>query len=259
MKKLLRKLNEQGVMQFKAYIAGGAVGPAPVHLLDGAETSEPLQHAINIDVASFQDRYEFGKYLVERLQPLEKSGLSSDRFVWTWLALLWFDELCPLRADGTRDVKQDHRYIFENDFRHYYRHLVRSPWYIVRQHGVDGRFLLLTGKEGKYPLSVHGEILEQIGSRQHVFGSRKIVAAASRLYADAVTGRPKRGVAGRGPGSAFRFGTVLRQFDLTYEPEMMTPDALVQLFPAEFDHWKKAPPPSGKAKTSGAGVSVAAS
>lgn len=239
MSKLLRKLNDEGLRQFAEYIASGCNGSPPHHLLDGPGTSDPLRVAIVLVPPAFADRYEFGQYLVKRLANLDAAAISSDRHLWTWLALFWFDDLCPLRADGTRDVKEEHRYIYSNDFRYYYRHLVRSPWYIVRHHGENGRFMLMGSKQSDHPLSVHGEILEQIGGRQQVFASRPIVAAASRIYTEPETGRPRRGVAGRGRGSAYRFGMVLRQLDLTYDPEAMPEDGLINILPAEFEHWKK--------------------
>jgi hypothetical protein len=239
MSQLIRKLTDEGIRLFGEYLASGAPGKPPHQLLTGPDTSEPLSKLIVVQTKIYADRFEFGRVLVELLSPLDPAIVSADRHLWSWLALFWFDQLCPQRADGTRDVKEEHRYIYTNDFRYYYRHLVRSPWYVVRHHGDSGRFLLMGTKPSEYPLSVHGEILEQIGGRQQVFGSRSIVAAASRLYADPSTGRPRRGVAGRGRGSAFRFGMVLRQLDLTYDPEIMPSDGLINILPAEFDNWKE--------------------
>jgi len=74
-----------------------------------------------------------------------------------------------------------------------------------------------------------------------VLASRHIIAAANRLYFDPLTNRPKRGAAGSGRGSARRFGLVFRQFDLTYDPDSMPPDAITGLLPSEFDRWKAGP------------------
>ncbi len=239
MSRTVRKLNDEGIRLFGEYLAAGANGKPPHELLTRPDTSEPLPKIIILPNQLFGDRYEFGKYLVGALSPLDAAAISGDRHIWTWLALLWFDQLCPQRADGSRDVKEEHRYIYSNDFRHYYRHLVRSPWYVVRHHGSNGRFLLIPSRPSEHPLSVHGELLEQIGGRQQVFGSKPIVAAASRMYTDPSTGRPRRGVAGRGRGSAFRFGMVLRQLELTYDPEVMPENGLINILPAEFNQWKE--------------------
>src|SRR5262249_38391196 len=89
-------------------------------------------------------------------------------------------------------------------------------------------------------------ILEQLGGRQQVLASRLIVAAANKMYLDPATGRPRTGVAGSGRGSARRFGLVLRQLDLTYDPEEMADGGLVQILPAEFEKWKRNPGLKGK-------------
>ena len=154
------------------------------------------------------------------------------------MALFWFDRLCPPNADGTRLVREEYRYILSDDYRHYYRHLVRSPWQLVRIHKANARLLLIAPKENESPLSVHGEILEQFGGRQQVLGSRRIIAVASRMYLDLATGRPKTGVAGSGRGSARRFGLVLRQLDLTHDPEQMPDGVFYEVLPNEFSRWK---------------------
>jgi hypothetical protein len=100
-------------------------------------------------------------------------------------------------------------------------------------------------KVQEHPLSVHGEILEQLGGRQQILGSRPIISVASGLYYDKNTGRPKTGVAGSGRGSARRFGLVLRQLDLTYDPESTPEKDFIALLPPEFDRWKPKKPPKG--------------
>jgi hypothetical protein len=234
----LRKLNDEGVQQFRAWLLDGATGDVPLHLLQNPETSGPLPFPVIVGTGLFKDRYEFGVYLNTTLAPLDAAAIANDQNFWSSLALVWFDRLCPPQANGTRLVREEYRYILSGDYRHYYRHLVRSPWQLVRIHKANARLLLMAPKEGEYPLSVHGEILEQFGGRQQVLGSRRIIAVASRMYLDATTGRPRTGVAGSGRGSARRFGLVLRQLDLTYDPEQMPDDAFYEVLPDEFSKWK---------------------
>ena len=177
-------------------------------------------------------------YLRTLFKGSDASIIGADKHLWTTLALVWFDRLCPKKSDGSRDIGNDYRYILSSDYRHYYRHLIRSPWYLVHLHGENAKILLVAPKEGNFPLSVHGEILEQFGGRQQVLASRPIVAAANRMYLDPLTNRPRKGVAGSGRGSARRFGLVLRQLDLTYDPEVMADDGLQNVLPTEFDKWK---------------------
>lgn len=236
----LKRLNAAGLARFSEYIAGGALLPPPLDLLDSPETSEPLSRAIVPGTGLFNNRYDFGVYLNTLLRDLPAQEISNDTGLWSALALVWFDRICPLDSRGQRDVKEEYRYILSEDYRHYYRHLIRSPWQLVRDHGKHAQFLLVSPRDQTHPLSVHGEILEQFGGRQQVLASVPIIRAASRLYLDPATGKPRSGVAGSGRGSARRFGLVLRQLDLTYDPAAMSDEQFLDILPGEFERWKKA-------------------
>jgi hypothetical protein len=235
----LRRLNDEGIRLFSEYLASGAHDAPPLSLLENPETSDAMSVQITLGSGLFPDRFQFGVYLRTLFKKLDSSIIGSDRNLWSSLALFWFDHLCPKRANGSRDIGEEYRYILSGDYRHYYRHLVRSPWYLVHVHGGNSRILLIAPREQDSPLSVHGEILEQLGGRQQVLASRFIIAAANRMYLDPVTGRPRRGVAGSGRGSARRFGIVLRQLDLTYDPEAMPDGGLIKVLPNEFEKWKR--------------------
>ena len=239
-----RKLNDAGLSAFSRYIAEGALGPAPVHLLTGSDTSESFSSRIEPATTLFDDRYTFGVYLNTLLKAFDPAVISGDAGLWSALSLKWFDQLCPPDSQGNRSPQQEYRYILSSDYRHYYRHLVRSPWQLVKDHGEASRFLLISPRRRSHPLSVHGEILEQFGGRQQVLGSKPIIQAANKLYFDTQKSRPRTGVAGAGAGSARRFGLVLRQLDLTYDPQSMTDSAFIGILPKEFERWRKFLPSS---------------
>ncbi len=236
---ILRKLNETGISKFEEYIREGGKGPPPLHLLEDNGTSESLKHKKPIGTRPFENRYSFGRYLNNLLQPFNPAQISADKGLWTALALIWFEHLCPRDTQGRRSVKEYYYYILSSDYRHYYRHLVRSPWQLVKDYGSASQFLLISPIKRLHPLSVHGEILEQIGGRQRILRSKPIINAASKLYFDQEKGRPKTGVAASGRGSARRLGLVLRQFDLTYDPECMSDDAIIEMLPDEFNRWRR--------------------
>ncbi|MCP4097096.1 MAG: hypothetical protein GY748_12735 [Planctomycetaceae bacterium] len=238
----LNKLNERGISLFGEYLRKGAVGPAPTQLLHDPATSESVSSKIEppTDIGIFSDRYVFGNRLNSLLSDLDSSDIANDKGLWSALALLWFESLCPPKPSGSRNLKAEYLYILSSDYRHYYRHLVRSPWQLVRDHAQNAKFLLIAPRNNKYPLAIHGEILEQFGGRQQVLASQEIIRAANNLYFDPTTNRPRKGAAGSGKGSARRFGMVFRQFDLTYDPACMPPDTLKELLPSEFDRWKTA-------------------
>lgn len=233
----LRRLNDAGIEAFEDWLLSGAEGDAPRELLASARFTGPLDVEINVNKSAFRDRQEFGTYLVELLKPLDPVKLSTDRHLWTWLALYWFDLICPPLAGGRKPDKS-YRYALSTDYRHYYRHLVRSPWQLVRDHGDNAKLLLLPPQDQPYPLRRHGEILEQLGGRQSVLRSQPLIAEANRLYASHLTGRPRKGVSGSGKGSVRRLALVLRQFDLTFDVERMGDGQLIAILPGEFERWK---------------------
>jgi hypothetical protein len=235
----LRRLNETGMAQFAEYLNEGAIGPQPLHLLSHPDTSEPLSVSIRLLQRNYSNRYEFGRDLTMQLGSLDPAKISNDRGLWTWLALYLFDQLCPPGPDGKRKLDKQYRYILSSDYRHYYRHLVRTPWQLNRDHGPNSRFLLLATNEGADPLRRHGDILEQLGGTQSIIRSRPIITEASCLHSDPLSGRPRKGAAGKGGGSIRRFARVLRQLDLTFDPEFMPPGGLSAILPVEFDGWKK--------------------
>lgn len=234
----LRRLNDQGLDEFTRWLAQGGHGSVPIQYLTDPRTSEPLPTQIRVDQRLFGSRFEFGEYLGELLEPLGPSLVSHDRGLWTWLAILWFEQLCPSNQNGNRTIREHYRYVLSKSYRNYYRHLVRTPWQIVRDHGRNARFLLLSPSNPPHPLQVGGEILEQFASRQGILRSRRIIDEASRLYSDPSTGKPRTGAAGAGRGSARRLALVMQQFRLTFDPESMQPGSLIALLPKEFDRWK---------------------
>jgi hypothetical protein len=243
----LRRLNDLGMQRFADFVNGGAAGAVPQQLLTSTETSEPLRAAVHPSRRIFANRQEFGEALVRLLAPLDAAALTNDRGLWSALALFYFDQLCPAAEDGKRNPDKDYRYILSTDYRHYYRHLVRSPWQLVKDHGDNARFLLLAAADAVDPLRRHGEILEQLGSVQSIIRSRPIIVGAARLYGDPATGRPVRGAAGSGAGSARRLARVLRQLDLTFDPDLLPDGRLLEILPAEFDRFKSPRKASPKA------------
>ena len=236
----LKKLNKKGISQFENYLAGGANGPPPLYLLDDPVYSETVSAKISPpdDISVLPDRYVFGNRLNDLLKDLNPTEINMDKGLWSGLALLWFDVFCPSASGGKRTPGAEYRYILSPNYKDYYRHLVRSPWRLVCDHGKNAKFALIAPRAGKNPLAVNGEIFENICGRQQVLANRKIIEAANRLYFDVPKNRPKTGVAGSGKGSARRFGLIFRQFDLTYDPASMPTDALTGLLPSEFERWK---------------------
>jgi hypothetical protein len=176
------------------------------------------------------NRFEFAKYLDSKLTDSGLKNLDRDVGLWAWLALFYFERLCP-EEDGTRKPGKRARFIpAVTDYRKYYRHLVAGPYSIYRTHRDDPSRVLavLAG-----PVNQPGDIAEQLASRQEIVTNKAAMALATTLYIDAAK-RPKKGAAGRGPGSARRLADILNQFDLTWDLHAMNTAGLLKMLPKEF-------------------------
>ena len=227
-------LNENGIAKFLEYIENGARGIPPFNIITSPDTSEDLPWDSYVEHNNFSDRFEFGQYLLEALKNCDQQVIAHHKGLWTWLALYYFDSICPLDSNGERKLFKAYSYILSGEFRHYYRHFIRTPYILVRDHGTFARVLL------RAPLFKRGELIEQIASRQKIVGRKSVMAAIDSLYYDQKSDKPKRGVAGRNKmGTVDRLVWVLQQFELTYDLTFISGNEILKLLPAEFARFKK--------------------
>lgn len=237
---IVRTLKPKGLEGFNAYLlqlrAGGKEG-IPNYLLYEDDYSLELPVEVEVDPSLvFASKLDFASHLSGRLAPvLTDHSRDRDVGLWSWLALCFFDHICPAKKDGARSVGATYRYILSREYKNHYRHLIRTPCLMYHIHGKNAR-PLIAGK-----LTAHGEAAEQLASRQHLFGNRPLFEALDRLYITE-SGKEwhvKRGARGKDGGSMRRIGKVMRQFDLTYDFHDMTGSQILDLLPAEFDKYKK--------------------
>ena len=236
----LRTLTEDGLREFQEYLSrarSGSEEEPPFDILWRAGLSTGTGVRVEIDPErEFADRLDFGVYLAGLLGGIPEEDTASGG-LWSWLALYYFDSLCPRRR-GVRRVLADHRYVLPletgaQDYRQYYRHLVATPFRLVRMHGPLARAFLRT------PLPVHGDYAEQLAARQEIVSNRALVEAADQLYySDKGSGGLKVGAVDRSrPGNVRRLIAVMQQLDLTYDLYGMAADDMLGLLPDEFDVW----------------------
>lgn len=234
MSQIIRRLNDPGIEAFRQYLSRAREGhkePVPVGLLNDEATSEPLAHQSSISPLAFENMYVLGLYISKALRTFDRQAISHDHRLWSWLALFFFDQLCPEKPDGTRSPLEDAVYLLAPTFQHtrYYRHAVRTPWIAVMAHGENARVLLVTVSGG-----TRSDIFEQLASRQNLFENQTVIAGASALYFNEVAGKPKRGAGGKGAGSARRLATIVTQLDLTYDLVACDVKTFLSLLPKEF-------------------------
>ena len=168
------------------------------------------------------------------LSLFDAHAISYKRSLWAWLAAWYFDQLCEVDVSGKRILRKEYVYIPQNE-RYYHRHLVRTPWYVVSQHGEAGKFLLTSMRtDDPAPLSHQSALLEHLAARQFVIASPTLVGVAQRLYTDRFTGRPTRGAGATGSGSPRRLALIANQLALTYDVRNMPTENFLKLLPEEF-------------------------
>jgi len=225
----VRRLTAVGVQRFAAYLQAcreGGKETAPFELLTDPLASEACEVPAPITSKTFENRYQFGEWLLETLAPFDPTALSRDPGLWSWIGLYFLDQTAPAREDGVRSPGEDARHILPStyNYRKYYRHLAREAWLAVRMHREAIKPLFLGA------LDKRGDVLEQLSSRLELFGNPAMMAAAVRLYVDG-SGKQTKLASGKKGGSPRRLAMLARQLTLTYDLRSTSPDQLISLLP----------------------------
>lgn len=247
----VRLLNDDGTRLFRDFVdraKKGSTETPPWNLLTDEATSTQPDFAATIENQPFASRAEFGRYLVGAFKHVGRRRLSREAGVWNWLALRYFEQLCPPSRSGARKLLATGHYVLEGRFAHnrYYRHVVRAAWYAIELHGDDGAILLTSASKPTPGIGQWGEISEQLAGYQDILGSRTAIIVASKLFVDDA-GATKRGAASPdGGGSVRRLSTVLRQLAMTHDLRTAEPAQVVAMLPDEFEPFRSGPKPPRK-------------
>jgi hypothetical protein len=226
----VRALNDAGRAQFRAFLAAVRNDPAtppPLELLQDESTSAPVRWQIEVEPGLFASRLEVARYLQERFQAANALNVDRAAGLWSWLALFYFDVLCP-ELRGRRSPGEEARYIL--DTRRYFRHLLAAPWSIYKAYAADPAQAMIVLCQ---PVHRPGRYCDHLAARKELLTSPAVVGAATRLYYDAGTGKPKRRGHSSQPGNFARFLAVVGQLDVTFDLYSLTAEALLWRLPAE--------------------------
>lgn len=202
--------------------------------LNRSPYSVPATIGTSIDIdekKKFKTRMEMGKYLSDILSAhkIDRISVREKVNMWSWLSYIWLNQLIE-----DAKPKELARYVCGSAWNRYYRHIVASSYYIFSIHGEAYSKMFLDR-----PLASHGEVFEQLVSRQDVINNRAVVRVIHQLYWDEETKSVKKNVASKDiPGTARRFGEVLKQLQLTYDLHGMAEKEIMKILPAEFNKWK---------------------
>jgi len=236
----LSRLNERGLASLSRFLDSSTTDspePYPTSILTDPETSECLDPPIEIVQRPFTNRFEAARYLNEVLARSNTDTPESDQGLWAWLALFYFEQLCPPGKNGRRNPGERARWIpVVGDFRRYYRHLLAGPYRIFNAHRDDPErtMALLSG-----PVHQASDTYRELAARQELITNPAVVAAATRLYYDPAKGRLKRAGTRGAPGTVRRFAEVLMQLDVVWDLYHMSPEELIAMLPPEFDRFRR--------------------
>ena len=190
---------------------------------------------VGVEPRNFASRRDFADYIDNRFLAAGVFVDADEPGMWEWLSLFYFDEVCPPDKQGFRRPGAEGRHLLRDpDARRRHRHLLRSPYLLYRKYGggPNGELDLLLG----YALPVHGVAATHIGERFRLSSSPGALVAASRLYFDRVTQKPKRGYSDEKNGlrAYCRFVNNLPEcFDLS----SLSADTVIGMLPREFEIW----------------------
>ena len=235
----LRSLNSEGVLRFRSWLGEARASKKrpkqPDYLLHDERFSTDVSEVVELPVERFSSAWDAAEALSAPLSilpphELESSGGLGNVGLWSWLALLYFDEVCPKIPLATN------RYIPETEGAEaglrYYRHLLAGPFRMYRQLGK------LAAPALNSPLSSHNVLYRSFADHQDFVQNPGIVEAMNLLYFDPKAGALRRGLANAdAPGTLARFFPVMQQLELNYDLLGMSADEIIELLPFEFDYW----------------------
>jgi len=234
----MRELNAAGIEKFKDFLAAmretGESETSLPELLSDETYTRLIPNKIEIELGNFSTKYEIAEYLHEKVSKISAEKRYRNVGMWTWLAVFFFDELCPADTEGSRKIGADSRYILNGEeWDRIFRHLLAGPVLIYDLHRENSIILLYN------PVDETGDFLAQLMGRQEIGTNRGVIEAARILYWDSLKKRPKRSSSPQEhkPGTLRRFVDVLQQFDLTYDLYSISGEELIQLLPGEFRLW----------------------
>src|SRR5688572_5189229 len=192
----LRRFTDNGIEQFKAYLTNLAEEPTlqpPRHLLTEPGASETLEAEIDVEDKVFTTRLDAAQYLDRVLSPEALPHVERDAGVWSWLTLLYFDQICPPGKGGAREPGEHARYVPQIDVsRRYYRHMLLGPLMMLRAHADKPERLLALLSN---PMDVAtSETYRLFIENPTLIACKAVVDTATWLYYDRQRGRLKRGV-----------------------------------------------------------------
>lgn len=237
----LRRLNESGIECFRSFLK--EINPCyerkpykvpknpPEDILNDPKFSDDIGFVIDIDDRDFKTRLDWGEYIYNKFLGIPLENLETDAGIWAWLTLYHAKRLYPSDENGRRNLGAEERWIPSQNYNEYYRHFLQAPYVIYKmfKDSPDDAIVLLGT-----PFGTHGEVSEQLASRQEIITNRELIKVASLLYWNDKEKKLKKGAASdnNSPGSSARFAkSFMDQIDCTWNLFSMKAEEIIKLLP----------------------------
>ncbi len=232
----VRRLTDEGLRRAREFLAymrehPGANREPPRELLFGERYSRPFRESVRVERRPFRTRREAAEYFAPKLAPI-RHLVTDDARLWSWLGMFYFADTVQVKDGEIRLSPLDERFVVDggnsNSYRQRYRHYLWSAWRLSATHGESVAFLL------DQELTSFPAIMQRALGSVFVFNSVGVIQTMLRLYTS--NGKMKRGFR-EGYGGLAKFVLVLNQLERTYDVYGMSPGALINVLPAEFQRW----------------------
>ena len=207
----------------------------PRALISDPQFAQPYGSGNKIDASkTFANRYELGAYLKTVLGG-DFRRLEKEFGLWTWLVVLYRDQLMPSSAAISRpehyipaEVLSDLRSSRLDQLN--YRHCARSCHYIVCRHDSAAKVLVSRN------LQSFGDAMEGVMSRQRLLRNDVILSSIAHAYWDRGQRKQKSGMNAQDkPATLRRFIKVVpNTVPLTYDIDYLTPKKVFKIAGREF-------------------------
>ena len=204
-------------------------------LLNEEKYFENVSSEIKLEKKDFKNSFELGEYLANKLNILDQSKIFYDNLLWDYLSLFYFNKVFDKRARGL----SNYRYFLSDEWQTRYRHLIRTPWYMVKTYGKAAKLCL------SIPVYTGGDWTEQFISHRINETFTKSCEIAYQLYYDEKNQMAKKGYSKKFlykngvksvvPASLGRLIDKLNHFNEIYDIWSLSNNEIIDLLPKEFD------------------------
>jgi|TARA_Y100000294_G_C8566071_1_gene340868 hypothetical protein len=186
--------------------------------------SVEIEGSNNIEKKTFKTSYDLGDYVNKILNNLDHNIVAEDAALWDWLALFFFDEIFSSKMKGY----SEHRYIYNNDWKLKFRHLIRGPWWCVNYYEKNSKLLLC---EEPY---TYINWAEQFIKNREIREFKTVMEICYLMYFDQKKQKYIPGTHRDKAGCLFRLRDKLNQYFCVYDLWFMSAKEIMNLLPKEF-------------------------